>query len=292
MGWAFGIGIALNLGFVIVELVFGGVAHSLALVGDAAHNFSDVFALILAGVASILVRRRATLHYTYGFRRTSILAALANAVLLLIVTGGIGWEAIRRLAEPNPVGGGTVVAVAIVGIFINGTTALLFMRGHQHDLNVRGAFLHMASDALVSLGVVIAGAAILVTGWTWLDPVVSLLLSTFILYSTWGLLRESLDMALDAVPGGIDPTHVTGYLMGLPGVVSAHDLHIWAMSTTEFALTAHLVMRDPISDDTFLIDAGRGLHDTFGIEHITLQREVGERMQPCESCDPVEMAAR
>ncbi len=291
-GWRYGIGIALNLGFVLIEPIFGGLAGSLALVGDAAHNFSDVFALILAWGASILVRRRATAHYTYGLRRTSILAALANAVLLLIVTGGIGWEAIRRLAAPSPVVGGTVIVIAAIGILINGATALLFMRGRASDLNVRGAFMHMAADALVAFGVVVTGVVIAVTGWIWLDPVVSLLISVFILISTWGLLRESLDMALDAVPEGIDPAGVSAYLTKLPGVVSAHDLHIWAMSTTEVALTAHLVMREAISDDAFLLDATHGLHDTFGIEHVTLQREVGSRAEPCESCDPVEMAAR
>jgi len=286
-GRAFAIGVALNLTFVGVEIVFGGLSGSLALIGDAAHNFSDVFALLLAWLASTLVRRQATWQYTYGLRRASILAALTNAVLLLVVTGGIGWEAIRRLSDPGMVGGTTVMAVAVVGILINGVTAWLFASGRKDDLNIRGAFNHMAADALVALGVVITGGAIKLTGWNWLDPVVSLGIAVFIVIGTWGMLREALDMALDAVPRSVDALKVEDYLAQLNGVVSVHDLHIWAISTTETALTAHLVMTDTPTDNGLLAKAADELHDAFGIEHITLQREVGSVAYDCHGCPPL-----
>jgi len=286
-GRAFAIGITLNSGFVLLELFYGGLSHSLALIGDAAHNFSDVFALVLAWGASVLVRRRATPHFTYGFRRTSILAALINAVLLLLVTGGIVLEALRRFNQPEIVSGQTVMGIAAVGIVINLCTALLFMSGRKSDLNLRGAFTHMAADALVAFGVVIAGGAILITGWTWLDPVISLIIAAVLLIGTWGLLRESVNLSLDAVPEGIDTAKVNTLLLQLPGVLAVHDLHIWGMSTTQTALTSHLVMRDASCDDAFLANAAEQLHDTFGIEHVTLQREIGDQSHPCQHCEPL-----
>ncbi|MHB8627614.1 MAG: cation diffusion facilitator family transporter [Aggregatilineales bacterium] len=285
-GRAFGIGVALNLGFVLLELFYGSASHSLALIGDAAHNFSDVFALLLAWGASILVRRRATQHFTYGFRRTSILAALINAVILLLVTGGIILEALQRISQPEAVSGLTVMAIAVVGIVINTATALLFMSGRKDDLNIRGAFTHMAADALVALGVVIAGGAILLTGWTWLDPVISLVIAAVLLAGTWGLLRESVNLSLDAVPEGINTPKVQEYLLHLPGVLSIHDLHIWGMSTTETALTVHLVTHEKCSD-AFLSQAAQQLHNSFGIEHTTLQVESGDSVHPCLSCPPL-----
>jgi cobalt-zinc-cadmium efflux system protein len=281
-GRAFAIGIVLNLGFVVAEVSFGLLSGSLALVADAGHNLSDVVGLVLAWGASVLVRRRPTLRRTYGLRRSSILAALANAVLLLVAIGAIAWEAVRRFAEPGPVAGGTIIGVALVGIAINGITALLFLRG-QDDLNIRGAFLHMAADAGVSLGVVLSGLAIVLTGWSWLDPVVSLAIVAIIFIGTWGLLRDSVNLALDAVPEGIDTAQVQGYLQKLPEVAEVHDLHIWAMSTTETALTAHLVMPDGHSGDALLARACRELHDQFGIEHATLQIEHGGTAYSC-SC--------
>ena len=286
-GRAFAIGVALNLTFVGIEIVYGSLSGSLALIGDAAHNFSDVFALLLAWLASALVRRRATWQYTYGLRRASILTALINAALLLLVTGGIGWEAIRRLSDPGTVSGGTVMAVAAIGIVVNGVTAWLFVSGRKDDLNVRGAFMHMAADALVALGVVITGGAIKLTGWAWLDPVVSLVIAAFIVASTWGMLREALDMALDAVPRSVNALKVEDYLTQLIGVVSVHDLHIWPISTTETALTAHLVMASLPQDDDLLARAADDLHGTFGIEHVTLQREIGGVAYDCHGCPPI-----
>jgi cobalt-zinc-cadmium efflux system protein len=265
------------------------LSHSLALVGDAAHNFSDVFALLLAWGASILVQRRSTLRYTYGMRRTSILAALINAIILLLVTGGIAWEAIQRLSQSDTVNGQTIMWVAAVGIVINLASAFMFFSGRNTDLNLRGAFLHLASDAVVALGVVITGGLIALTGWWWLDPIVSLVIAGVILIGTWELLRDSLNFALDSVPAGIDPMQVKSHLLHLPGVDSIHDLHIWGMSTTETALTVHLVVKESTCDDAFLVQAVADLHDTFGIEHITLQRETGDPAYPCHHCIPVEV---
>jgi len=272
---AFAIGVALNIIFVVTEAVFGVIAGSTALLADAAHNFSDVLGLLLAWGASSLARRPRSARRTYGWRSSSILAALLNAIVLLVVTGGIAWQAIQRFGAPAQVGGGIVAWVALVGVGINTVTALLFLRGRKSDLNIRGAFLHMAADAAVSAGVAVAGGAILVTGWSWIDPVMTLLIAAVILASTWGLLRESVNLALHAVPEGIDPEAVETYLMGLPGVTAVHDVHIWAMSTTETALTAHLVKRDAGDDDAIIADATRGLHDRFGIAHTTLQWERG-----------------
>jgi cobalt-zinc-cadmium efflux system protein len=284
-GRAFAIGVTLNLGFVLLELFYGSVSHSLALIGDAAHNFSDVFALVLAWGASVLVQRRATLHYTYGMRRTSIFAALINAVLLT-VTGGLAWETIRRFSQPDAVSGQTMMWVAAVGIVVNTLTALLFLSGRKQDLNLRAAFLHMVADAVVAAGVVVSGGLILLTGWSWLDPLVSLVIAIVLLVGTWGLLRESVNLALDAVPEGIDTLKVQEYLRRLPGVQSVHDLHIWGMSTTEVALTAHLVMNEAGSD-AFLAQTAHELHDTFGIEHSTLQVETGDPSHPCQNCEPL-----
>jgi cobalt-zinc-cadmium efflux system protein len=277
---AFVVGVALNVAFVALEAVYGVFAHSLALLADAGHNLSDVAGLLLAWGAMALSRRRPTRRRTYGLRRSSILAALGNAVLLLIAVGAIAWEAILRLGTPAPVAGGTVMAVAGIGIVVNGVTALLFMSGRKRDVNVEGAFLHMAADAAVSLGVVVAGAAIQFTGWAWLDPVTSLAVVAVIMAGTWGLLRKSVNLAMDAVPEHIDPDEVRRYLGGLPGVTAVHDLHIWGMSTTEAALTCHLV-RPQGSDDAFLMRAAKDLHDRFEIEHVTLQVEHGDPAQPC-----------
>ncbi len=272
---AFALGVALNIIFVVTEAVFGVIAGSTALLADAAHNFSDVLGLLLAWGASYLSRRPRSARRTYGWRSSSILAALVNAIVLLVVTGGIAWQAIQRFGTPEPVGGGIVAWVALVGVGVNTATALLFMGGRKNDLNIRGAFLHMAADAAVSAGVAVAGVAILVTGWPWIDPVVTLLIAAVILGGTWGLLRESVNLALHAVPEGIDPVAVEAYLMGLPGVRAVHDVHIWAMSTTETALTAHLVKEDARDDDAIIATATRGLHDRFRIQHTTLQWERG-----------------
>jgi cobalt-zinc-cadmium efflux system protein len=285
---AFVIGTTLNVGFVIVEAVFGFLTNSLALIADAGHNLSDVLGLLLAWGASWLVRRRPTPRYTYGLRRSSILAALLNASFLLVAMGAIATEAIQRFFNPTPVSGSTVIGVALVGIVINGVTALMFMSGRERDLNIKGAFLHMAADALVSLGVVLAGIAILTTGWLWFDPIVSLIIVVVIVVGTWNLLRDSVNLALDAVPEAIEPNAVRTYLAELPGVVEVHDLHIWAMSTTETALTAHLIMPAGRPDDAFLSRISMELHDNFGIEHSTIQVETGNFLRECEQktcCD-------
>ncbi len=248
-------------------------AHSLALLADAGHNLSDVLGLGLAWGALLLGERPPTERHTYGWRRASILAALANAILLLVAVGGIAWEALRRLGHPESVGGGVVMAVAGLGVLINGATASLFISGRKEDINVRGAFLHMAADAVVSLGVVAAGFAMARTGWLWLDPSVSLMIGAVIVWGTWSLLRESLRLAMDAVPQGVDLREVEAYLQALPGITTVHDLHIWAMSTTEIALTAHLVKPDAEVDDVLLQRIKRDLHERFRIEHTTIQLE-------------------
>lgn len=239
---AFIIGITLNTGFVIIEAVYGILANSLALLADAGHNLSDVLGLLLAWEASILARRQPTTCRTYGLRRSSILAALLNAIVLLIAVGGITWEAIQRFNEPSSVAGNTVIGVATVGIAINTATALMFLSSRKSDLNIRGSFLHMTADAGVSFGVVLAGIAIVATGWLWFNPVVSLIIVVVIVVGTWQLLQDSVNLALDAVPAGIEPLAVRTYLAELSGVAQVHDLYIWGMSTTETALTAHLVM--------------------------------------------------
>jgi cobalt-zinc-cadmium efflux system protein len=271
----------LNLGFVIVEACYGLAAHSLALISDAGHNLSDVFSLVLAWGAMRLTQAPTTSRRTYGWRRSSIFAALVNAVLLLVVVGGIAVEAIRRFARPEGVASDTVMAVAAIGIVINGATALLFMSGRKHDLNIKGAYLHMLGDAAVSAGVVVAAFAIKLTGWQWIDPAVSLAIAAVIVWGTWGLLRESINLSMDAVPAGIDPHAVEDYLANLEGVSAVHDLHIWAMSTTEVALTVHLVMEETPRENSFLNNVSDTLRDRFGIGHATTQIEFGNCEHDC-----------
>lgn len=278
---AFAIGIALNLAFVAIESVFGLLSHSMALLADAGHNLSDVLALALAWGASLLGRRRPSQRFTYGLRSSSILAALFNAMLLMLVVGGIALEAVQRLLNPVPVATMTVIWVALCGIVVNTVTALLFLRGRERDLNLQGAFLHMAADAAVSLGVVLAGVGMLYGGGLWLDPAMSLVIAAVIVGSTWGLLRDSLDLSLHAVPPGIDPAQIRAYLLALDGVAEIHDLHIWGMSTTETALTAHLVMPERRPDDRFITQVSDELRERFGIGHSTIQVETGDGSHPC-----------
>ena len=278
---AFAIGIALNIGFVAVEVICGLMANSLALVADAAHNFSDVVGLVLAWGASALAQRPPSARFTYGLRGSTILAALANAMLLLVVTGGIAWEAVLRFRSPDMPNETLMIWVALAGILVNGGTAWLFMADRKHDLNVRGAYLHMAADAGVSLGVAIAGAGILFTGWVWLDPAVSLVIVAVIFAGTWGLLRDSVKLALHAAPENVNPADVRNYLCGLRGVAEIHDLHIWAMSTTETALTAHLVMPAGHPGDDCLADIVHHIEHKFHIGHVTLQVETGISANPC-----------
>ena len=285
---AFAVGTVLNLTFVIVEIIYGLRAHSLSLVADAGHNLGDVLGLVLAWIAATLATGLPTKHRTYGMRRFSILAALANALLLLIAIGGITWEAIGRLRDPEPVAGGTVIVVAAIGIVINSVTALMFMRGRKGDINIRGAFLHMAADAAVSAGVVVAGIIIWRTGWLWLDPAVSLVLVAVIAVGTWGLLRDSANLALDAVPPGIDRGAVEAYLTSLPGVTAVHDLHIWGMSTTEAALTVHLIKPEVADDDQLLLEVSNVLEGRFHIHHATVQVERGHGPTPC-ALEPAEV---
>jgi cobalt-zinc-cadmium efflux system protein len=283
-GLAFAIGVVLNTGFVAAEVIFGYAANSLALISDAVHNFSDVIALLLAWAATWLARKQPTQQHTYGYRRASILAALINAGLLLIAVGGIAVEAINRIREPADVAGWTVVLVATLGIVVNGGTALLFMRGRHGDLNIRGAYLHMAADAGVSLGVVVAAFAIMLTGWQWVDPAISLCIAAVVLASGWGLARDSVNLALDGVPKGIELAEVKAYLGQLEGIIEVHDLHIWAMSTNETALTAHLV-RPGGYEDSFLHGVCEELSHRFDIRHATLQIEAGSdacKLAPAE----------
>lgn len=273
---AFALGTTLNLGFVLVEAIYGVLAHSMALVADAGHNFGDVLGLLMAWTASVLARRGPTQRYTYGLGRGTILAALLNAALLLIAVGAITVEGVRRLIWPEPVGDVAVMVVAAVGIVVNGATALLFAAGRRGDVNLRATFLHMASDALVSAGVVVAAAVIALTGWVRLDPIVSIAIAGVILAGTWNVLGETLGLSLDAVPAGIEPEEVRFYLVGLPGVSRVHDLHIWPMSTTETALTAHLVMPGEHPGDRFIAAACHELAHRFGIGHSTLQIELDE----------------
>ena len=272
-GRAFAIGIILNTGFVIVEAVYGLISGSMALIADAGHNLSDVLALLLAWGASIAAKRAPSDRFTYGFKSSTILAALANAGLLLVAIGAITFETINRISEPAPVEGMTVVIVAGIGILINAGTAMLFMRGRKHDLNIRGAYLHMAADALVSVGVVLAGIVILLTGAWWIDPLTSLVIVAVIGWSTWGLLKDSVKMGLLGVPEGISEQDVRGFLAGLNGVEAVHDLHIWPMSTTETALTAHLVMPGGHPGDVFLHEISEELKHHHRINHATIQIE-------------------
>jgi cobalt-zinc-cadmium efflux system protein len=280
-GRAFALGIVLNLAYVIAEATFGALSGSLALLADAGHNLGDVLGLALSWGAAMLSRREPSGRFTYGLRSSSILAALANAIILLVVTGGIAWEALWRLSHPIPVAGGTVAWVAAAGILVNGATALLFARGRQRDLNLKSAFLHMAADALVTAGVVIAGIAIALTGLPWLDPTVSLIISAVIVYATWDLIRGAISLALDAVPEGIDAAAVRAHLAAMPGVAAIHDLHIWGMSTTETAMTCHLVMPGGHPGDAALGRLARELEERFGIHHATIQIELADSDEIC-----------
>lgn len=275
-GTAFAVGIALNVAFVLIEGGYGIASNSMALLADAGHNLSDVLGLLVAWIASVLVKRPPSKQFTYGLRSTSILAALFNAIVLLMAAGAIAWEAIQRFTSPEPVAGKTVMIVAAIGIVINGLTAWLFASGAKDDINIRGAFLHMAADAAVSAGVVLAGLVILYTNWLWLDPLVSLVIVAVIVWGTWSLLRDSLAMSLNAVPPGVDAAAVQLYLEGLSGVTTLHDLHIWSMSTTEVALSAHLVMPKGHPGDVFLIELAHELEHRFKIVHPTLQIETSE----------------
>jgi cobalt-zinc-cadmium efflux system protein len=275
-GMAFAIGIGLNTTFVVVEFVYGLIGNSMALIADAGHNLSDVLGLVIAWVATVLARQAPSKHYTYGLRGSSILAALFNAMFLLTTIGAIAWEAILRFGHPEPTAGRTVMIIAAVGIVINGVTALMFASGRKEDINIRGAFLHMAADAAVSVGVLLAGAIILLTGWHWIDPAASLAICAIIFWSTWGLLKDSVRMSLSAVPPGINPAKVRAYLQGLPGVAHLHDLHIWPMSTTETALTCHLVIPEGHPGDAFLMDIAHELQYRFGIGHATVQTETSK----------------
>ena len=277
-GKAFAIGIVLNTVFVLVEAVYGLLSNSVALLADAGHNLGDVLGLVVAWIASELGKRAPSDRFTYGLRGSSILAALFNAVFLLVTASAVSWEALLRLGSPEPVAGRIVVIVAAIGIFINGVTAWLFASGRKGDINVRGAFLHMASDALVSAGVVLAGLLILTTGWLWLDPVTSLIINAVIIWGTWSLLRESYAMSISAVPRQIEAGTVKDYLASQPGVSSVHDLHIWSMSTTEIALTCHLVMEKGHPGDAFLHDMADELEHRFEINHPTIQIEVDPQL--------------
>lgn len=278
---AFLIGISLNLAFVVAEVIYGARARSLALTADAGHNLGDVLGLALAWVGTMLAARRPTTRRTYGLRRVSILAALGNGAFLLIAVGAIAVEAIHRIRNPGPVATKTVIIVALIGICINVGTAIGFMRGRKADLNIHGAFLHMLGDAAASAGVVVAALGIAWTGWTWLDPVVSLALVGLITAGSWGLLRDSFNLALDAVPPGIVTEEVTAYLGSLPGVSDVHDVHIWGLSTTHVALTAHLVVPDGGNTDALIATATHVLHDRFGIEHATMQIEQRHLAHEC-----------
>ena len=275
-GRAFAIGVTLNLAFVGIEVVYGLFAHSLSLLSDAGHNLGDVVGLLMAWGAAWLTRREPTDRHTYGLRKTSILAALLNALFLLVVTGGLSWEAIRRFSSPVPVQPGVVVWVAMAGIAVNAATALMFMRGRKEDLNIRGAFLHMAADAVISAGVAVSGVLIAVTGLLWIDPVVSLVIAVTIIMGTWGLLRESANLVLDAVPESIDTEAVRRYLREQPNVMDVHHLHIWGLSTTDVAMTVHLVLKMPALDNEWLGHIRTELHDRYGIIHATIQVESPE----------------
>jgi cobalt-zinc-cadmium efflux system protein len=276
---AFAIGIVLNVIFVAIEAGYGVAAGSLALIADAGHNLSDVLSLLLAWGAGFLASKAATEKRTYGFRKVTIMASLASAILLLIALGGITWEAIGRFFAPKPVDGMTVIAVAAIGVVINTITALFFVSGQKHDLNIRGAFLHMVADAGVSFGVVVGGIIIMVTGWLLIDPLISLLIVAVILVGTWSLLRDSMNLAIDSVPEGIDMAGIKRYLTDLENVSQIHDLHVWPMSTTEVALSVHLIIDDTLNEN-FLSKIQQQLHDRFSIEHSTIQIE----RKDCGSC--------
>ena len=283
-GRAFAIGISLNLGFVIVEAGAGWMADSIALIADAGHNLSDVLGLLMAWAAAALAKRPASARYTYGLRGSSILAALFNAIFLLIACGAITLGAVQRFLRPAPIEPGTVMVVAAIGIAVNLGTALLFLRGRHGDLNIRAAFLHMAADAAVSAGVVVAGLLVALTGLLWIDPAISIVIVAVIVVGTWGLFRDSLAMSLQGVPGGIDTDEVRARLTGLPGVEAVHHVHIWPTSTTEVALTAHLLMPAAGEQDAFLATTARLMRDEFRIGHSTFQIEHGACADDMDDC--------
>ena len=278
---AFGLGIVLNVAFVLIESYYGLQSHSLALLADAGHNLSDVLGLVLAWAGLLVGRLRPDDRHTYGWQRASIMAALINALILLFAMGSMAWEAVHRFSSPSPIAGQTVMLVAAAGVLVNGATAWLFAAGSHGDINLRGAFLHMAADALVSLGVVLVGALYLWTGAAWLDPVTSLVIAVLVLAGTWSLFNQSLHLAFDGVPQSVRLPEVRAHLATLPGVAAVHDLHVWAMSSTETALTAHLVMPSGHPGDAFLAGVATDLHDEFDIEHATLQIELGDHAHPC-----------
>ena len=282
-GNAFITGIILNSVFVVAEIIYGLRANSLALLADAGHNASDVLGLCMSFGAILLARRKASERFTYGLQSASILAALANALILLVAVGGIGWEALMRFATPEMPATGTVMIVASLGVAVNGITAWLFYDSHHHDLNIRGAFLHMAADAAVSLGVVLSGLLITQTGWLWLDPLMSLTIVLFIVTGTWQLLKSSTSLALHAVPTSVDSAKVRHFLLELPGVREVHDLHIWAISTTGVALSAHLLMPEGHPGDAFILSVTHELEELFHINHATLQIEIGDMGQQCHT---------
>ncbi len=282
---AFGLGIALNVGFVVVEVAAGLATGSMALLSDAGHNVGDILALLLAWAGYRLAQTKPSERRTYGMKRATVMASLSSAVLLCLALGAVAWEAIARLNEPAQVNGAVVVVVAGIGVLINGATAALFLAGRKRDLNIKAAFLHMVADAVISLGVVCAGVCIVFTGWMWVDPVVALIVALFVLASGFGLLRESLDLAMDAVPRHIDVDAIRQYLSSVPGVAGVHDLHIWAMSTTETALTAHLVVPAREVDDGFLRSVTETLKGRFAIHHPTIQVEKGTTGAPCATFD-------
>lgn len=281
MGRAFAIAIALNTAFVAVEFFYGFMANSTALMADAGHNLSDVLGLMLAWGAAILAKRMPNQRYTYGLRSTSMLAALFNAMLLMVACGGIAFEAVQQLMRPEPVAGITVSVVAGVGILINGFSAWLFMSGSKDDINIRGAYLHMAADAAISLGVLVAGVIVRYSGWNWIDPAVSVVIVAIIVYSTWSLLKQSLRLMLAAVPDNVDRAGIEQFLRDRPGVTEVHDLHIWAMSTTETALTAQLVTPAGYPGDVAVDDISRRLREDFSIQHSTLQVRLGTTVHEC-----------
>lgn len=280
---AFAIGVVLNSLYIIVEAAYGIMVNSMALLADAGHNLSDVLGLILAWGASYLALKQPTKMHTYGYRKSTILAALLNAIILILAVGAIGVEAVQRFITPKPIDGSIIIYVAAIGVLINGVTAALFINGKEKDLNIKGAFLHMAADAAVSVGVVIAGAVILNTNLYWIDPLISLIIMTVILISTWNLLKDSFNLAMDCVPANIDSKKVEEYFNSLPEVNEFHDLHIWGMSTTENALTVHIIKHEPFIDDKLTHKINHALHEKFGIEHTTIQYEAGEKKFKCSS---------
>ncbi|MES2998810.1 MAG: cation diffusion facilitator family transporter [Pseudomonadota bacterium] len=279
---SFALAVLLNSGFVLVEVIYAFIAHSMSLLSDAVHNFADVLGLLMSWGATILAKRRSTQRYSYGYKKLTILATLANALLLVFTSALIVYESINKLINPISINEIIVMVVAFVGIFINGGTALLFMKQRQSDLNIKSAFLHLAYDALIALGVVLAGAVIYFTAWQWMDPVVGLVIVAIIFWGSWNLLRRSVELILGAVPYGVDQKAVYTYLRKLPRVIAVHDLHIWGLSTQETALTAHLVMPEGGLTDQDYQQVNQTLTEQFQIQHVTLQVEQGQKKYPCE----------